>query len=59
MGDDFRVGAESCQWISMQTVAPLYPKSAISQTMKSQRSISTALQYKASKIWSKFRRKFL
>jgi len=24
MGDDFRMGAESCRWISMQTVAPLY-----------------------------------
>jgi len=23
---DFRMGAESCQWISMQTVAPLYPR---------------------------------
>jgi len=23
-GDDFRMGAESCPWISMQTVAALY-----------------------------------
>jgi len=42
-GRDFRT--ESCLWISMQTVAPFYPKSAISQTMKSQgRSV---LQYNA------------
>ena len=34
------MGAESCRWISMQTVALLYPKCAISYTMKSQRSIS-------------------
>jgi len=47
MGDDFRMGAESYQWISMQTVAPLYPNCAISQTMKSQRSISNELQCKA------------
>jgi len=44
MGDIFRMGAESCQWISMQTVAPLYPKCAISQTVKSQRSISNEIQ---------------
>jgi len=31
---DFR--PESCRWISMQTVAPFYPKCAISQTMKIQ-----------------------
>jgi len=34
-------------WISMQTVAPLYPKCAISQTMKSQRGINNEFQYKA------------
>ena len=34
------MGAESCRWISIQTVALLYPKCALSQTMKSQRSIS-------------------
>jgi len=33
------MGAESSRWISMQTVAVPYPKWAISQTMKSQRSI--------------------
>jgi len=49
MGDDFRMGAESCQWISMQIVTPLYPKCAISQTVKSQRSINNELQYKTSK----------
>jgi len=43
MGDDFRMGAERCQWISMQTMAPLYPKCAISQTTKSRRSISNEL----------------
>ena len=31
---DYRT--ESCRWISAQTVAPFYPKCAISQTMKSQ-----------------------
>jgi len=31
---DFRT--ESCRWINMQTVAPFYPKCAISRTMKSQ-----------------------
>jgi len=25
MEDDFGMGEEGCQWISMQTVAPLYP----------------------------------
>jgi len=49
MGDDISMGAESCQWINMQTVAPLYPKCAISQTMNSQRNNSNELQYKASK----------
>jgi len=49
MGDDFRMGAESCQRISMQIVTPLYPKCAISQTVKSQRSINNELQYKTSK----------
>jgi len=39
----FRAGVESCRWISMQTVAPLYPKCVISQIMKSQRSISNEL----------------
>jgi len=29
--------AESCRCISMETVAPFYPKCAISQTMKRQR----------------------
>jgi len=47
MGDDFPMGVESCQWISMQTVAPLYPKFGISQTMKSQRSINNEHKYKA------------
>jgi len=42
MRDDFRMGVESCRWISMQTVAPLYPKCAISQTMK---SINNKLKY--------------
>jgi len=32
MGDDFRVGAERCQWISTQTVALFYPKCTIAQT---------------------------
>jgi len=47
MGDDFRrVGAdERCRWISIQTVALFYPKCAISQTTKSQRSINNDLQY--------------
>jgi len=31
----------------MQTVAPLYAKCVITQTMKSQRSVSTELQYNA------------
>jgi len=46
--DDSRTGVEMYRWISMQTVAPLYPKCAISQsqTMKSQ-SISNELQYNA------------
>jgi len=40
---DFRT--ESCRWTSMQTVAPFYPKCAISRSMKSQgRSV---LQYNA------------
>jgi len=26
MEDDFRLGADGCRWISVQTVAPLYPK---------------------------------
>jgi len=30
IGRDFHMGAESCRWISMQTVARLYPKCAIS-----------------------------
>jgi len=46
MGEDFRVDTESCRWISMQTVALLYPKCAISQTMNSQRSTRNELQYK-------------
>jgi len=46
MGDDFCMAAESCWWINVQTAAPLYPKYATSQTMKSQRSISAKLQYK-------------
>ena len=40
-------GAEISRWISMQTVAPLYLKCAILQTMKSQRSIRNELQYNA------------
>jgi len=44
MGKDFRMGAESCRWISMQTVTLLYPRCAISQTMKRQRSIRNELQ---------------
>ena len=45
MGDDFSMGAESCHWISMQTVAPLYPKCAISQSDdKSKVSISLKLE---------------
>jgi len=47
MGDDFRMGKEVFRWISVQTVASLYPKCAISQTTKSQRSIGNELQYKA------------
>jgi len=47
MEDDFRMGAESCRWISMQTVAASYPNCAILQTMKSQISISNELQYNA------------
>jgi len=47
MGDGFHMGAESRQWINMQIVAPLYPKCAISQTTKNQKSISNELQYKA------------
>jgi len=47
MEDDFRMGAENCRWISVQTVAPLYPKCAISPTMKSQKSISNELQCNA------------
>jgi len=48
-GDDSRTSVERCRWISMQTVAPLYRKCAISQsqTMKSQRSISNELHYNA------------
>jgi len=45
MGDEFRMGAESCRWISMQTIALVYPNCAISQTLKSQRSISNELKY--------------
>jgi len=53
MVDHFRMGAESCRWISVQTVAPLHSKCAISQTMKSQRSISNKVQYEAKQdlIW--------
>jgi len=47
MGDDFRMGPESCRWISMQTMAPLYLTCGTSQTMKSLRSISDELQCKA------------
>jgi len=47
MGDDLRMGAKNSSSIIMQTVAPLYLKSAISQTMKSQRNISNELQYNA------------
>jgi len=47
MRDDFRISAVSCHWISMQTIALLYPKCAISQAMKSERSISNELQYSA------------
>jgi len=47
MGDHFRMGAESCRWIKIQAVALFYPKCAISQNMKSQRSISNELQYNA------------
>jgi len=45
--DDFRMGAERCRWISVQTVSPLQPKCAIaqSQTMKVRRSISGELQH--------------
>ena len=41
------MGAERYQWISMQIVAPLYPKCAISQIMKSQKSISNEFQCNA------------
>jgi len=34
MGEDFRMGAKSCRWISLQTVTPLNLEFAISQTMK-------------------------
>jgi len=44
-GRHFRT--ESCQWISIQNVAPIYPKCAISQTTQNQRSISIERQYKA------------
>jgi len=47
MGGDFCMGAESCRWISMQNVAPLYPEYAISQTMKSPRIIRNELQWQA------------
>jgi len=40
---DFRT--ESCRWTSMQTVAPFYPKCAISRSMKSQ--ARSVLQYNA------------
>ena len=40
-------GSESSRWIRIQTVALFYPKCANSQNMKSQRSISNELQYKA------------
>ena len=44
-GRDFL--AESCQWISMQTVEPFYLKCAISQTMNSQGKISASVQCQA------------
>jgi len=47
MGDDFRMGPESCRWYSIETVALFYPKCTISQTMKSQRSINNELQNNA------------
>jgi len=49
MGDDFGLGAGSCRWISVQTVASVYSKCAISQIMKGQRSISNELQNQAKK----------
>ena len=59
MDDGFRMGTESCGWISVLvtvlTVAPLYQKCAILQTMKSQRNFRNELQCKT----SQFRRKFL
>jgi len=52
---DFR--AKCCRWISMQTVAPFYPKFAISQTKKSQgRSV---LQYSAEQDSILISKKFL
>jgi len=46
MEDDFRMGAEICQWVIMQTVTPLYLKCAISQTMKNQKNHSDELFFK-------------
>ena len=47
MGEDFHMGAESCQRSSVQNVAPLHPKCKILQTMESHWSISNTLQYQA------------
>jgi len=44
-GRDFR--AESCRWISMQTVEPFYPKYAILQSMNGQVKISASVQRQA------------
>jgi len=47
MEDDFRIRAKIYPWISVKTVAPLYPKCAFPQTMRSQRSLNDELQNKA------------
>jgi len=50
-GRDFR--AESCRWISVQTMAPFYPKCAISPKVcnftnhKNSTKISALVQYQA------------
>jgi len=54
MGDNFRMVTEIHRVICIKDLPTLYPKCAISQTMKRQRRISNELQYKAKKDVTQF-----
>jgi len=58
MGDGFRIRAKIYPWISVKTVAPLQPKCAFPQTMRSQRNLNDELQYKAKQDLISISKKF-